>query len=450
MLYSDLMFVLGIFPVITILSLLDRSAEYKNLLMILGSALFLSWGKPFYVCAVFLFSFLDWCLALIISKNRRKKYTARILVTADIILNAGGMLILGQGLFIKSPMGFNILRDVLPLCVGGILLRGLSYVLEVYRGEISAEKNYFCLITYTSSLYLLGAGSVPSYKSAEPQIRRREITVEKLSEGLTKIFIGMGKIVIISASLGTISNTAFKSGEALNTAIGILCFFGEYLFLFTGLWDMSSGLGLAGGFEYPENYRKISADKLFTGLFRGFNMTVVDTFEKAISPVVRNKFMLALSVGIIVSLWYKTSAAFLLIGLMTGVICGLEATGFGKLMKKAPYVIKGVYVFILASAVFSLAYFNNISQWADRMTNLFSFNGGHIIGNDLKTALLNNVWLITAAVIIAFQPLSDLMGKIAGRLEKRSERFYGAVKITKTVFVTAVFFVSVILSMPVN
>ncbi|HRK92940.1 MAG TPA: acyltransferase, partial [Ruminococcus bicirculans (ex Wegman et al. 2014)] len=73
MVYSDLIFILGMFPIMTIISLFDRSAEYKNLILIVCSLLFFSWGRPFVFCLIFLSVILDWIFGLIISKNRENK-----------------------------------------------------------------------------------------------------------------------------------------------------------------------------------------------------------------------------------------------------------------------------------------------------------------------------------------------------------------------------------------
>ncbi len=98
MVYSDLIFILGMFPIMTIISLFDRSAEYKNLILIVCSLLFFSWGRPFAFCLIFLSVILDWIFGLIISKNRENKALCRIFLVLDIIMNVSLMLIFGQNI----------------------------------------------------------------------------------------------------------------------------------------------------------------------------------------------------------------------------------------------------------------------------------------------------------------------------------------------------------------
>lgn len=98
MVYSDLIFILGMFPIMTIISLFDRSAEYKNLILIVCSLLFFSWGRPFVFCLIFLSVILDWIFGLIISKNRENKALCGIFLVLDIIMNVSLMLIFGQNI----------------------------------------------------------------------------------------------------------------------------------------------------------------------------------------------------------------------------------------------------------------------------------------------------------------------------------------------------------------
>ena len=144
--YSDLIFILGMFPIMTIISLFDRSAEYKNLILIVCSLLFFSWGRPFAFCLIFLSVILDWIFGLIISKNRENKVLCRIFLVLDIIMNVSLMLIFGQNILYNKVKKLSFDAAILPLGMGYYMLRGISYVYDVFKGNCKAEKNIFCLL----------------------------------------------------------------------------------------------------------------------------------------------------------------------------------------------------------------------------------------------------------------------------------------------------------------
>ena len=444
MLYSNLTFLLGFFPVLTLLSILDRSAEYKNMLLIIGSVLFISWGRPFYVSIILLFSLFDWLISLLMDKKCKGRNSKKALLISDGLLNLFALLFFTGKIFPAKMSAFASFESVLPLCVTGILLRGFSYTLSVYKGEIPAEKNYFCLLTYTSNLCLVGSGYLPEYKDSEPLIRKRKITPENFSCGLTKMFVGMGKIVILSGAFGLISSSCTEIQSWVVTAFGIFCYFAQYFFLFTGLWDMSQGLGLTFGFDFKKNYKPVSAEKGLSSVVRNFNITLGDFLVKSAKTITEKKFAVVIFCGLCGFLYGKTPE-FLCAGFLAGIVILLELTVSGEKLKKIPAFVRGIYTFILVLLIFSLVYFNDFSCWLDFITfkNLSRFT----VDSTLKNAVLNNLWLIIFSLFVAVKPLNEFVRKKADRIQTKSTAFYKGVNAVKTVAVGLIFVASVILSL---
>ena len=93
---------LGLFPLSSILSYLDRSAEYKNLILILTSVLFFSWGRPFAVCLIFLSCAVDWLLGMVVSKNVENRILSGLLTVLDGAFNIGLFLVFGHNYLFDS------------------------------------------------------------------------------------------------------------------------------------------------------------------------------------------------------------------------------------------------------------------------------------------------------------------------------------------------------------
>ncbi len=450
MVYSDLIFILGMFPIVTIVSLFDRSAEYKNLILILASLLFFSWGRPFAVCLIFLSAFADWIFGMIIGKNRDKKALCAAFLTIDAIMNIGLFLVFGHNYIFAKFDKLSFEAAVLPVGIGFYTLRGFSYVYDVYKRNSVYEKNFFCLFTYMVSFHLMLAGPMVRYKELEPQIRHREITGTKLNDGLTRIVWGFGKVVLLAGVFERIKLAGLNGREITTVGcwLGMLSFMAQYYFLFTGLSDMAKGLGLVGGFEYPDNYENIEADGLFIGTVRSFNTTVVEFFGelfgcKKDKNAVLN-FISYILCGCALSIWYEAKINFIIVGLCAGALAGLEKIFLSGVLSKLPSALKYLYILLAAMLIFGGLYFDSFYGYKKWLLALVGVNVKYSLSVSVKYAVLKNITLIAVAFFIVFSPAKRLFTGFWKKLSERSAAAYGRVMIAKTVFTALIFMISVI------
>ena len=450
MVYSDLIFILGMFPIMTIISLFDRSAEYKNLILIVCSLLFFSWGRPFVFCLIFLSVILDWIFGLIISKNRENKALCGIFLVLDIIMNVSLMLIFGQNILYNKVKKLSFDAAILPLGMGYYMLRGISYVYDVFKGNCKAEKNIFCLLTYMVSLHFMLVGPLVRYGDIEPQIRHREITGAKLNQGLNKIVFGFGKVVLLAGVFEQIKLAGLNGKEitTLGCWLGMLSFLAQYYFLFTGLSDMAKGLGLTNGFVYPDNYTNIEADGLFTGMIKSFNTTVVDFFSEVFCCKKNmNKvftFVCYILCGLALSIWYQAKVNFIIVGLCAAVLCILEKLFFERPLSKLPDLVKYIYLVLTALVIFGGLYFDSFYGYKKWLFALAGVNVKYTLSVSVKSAVLKNITLIVISFFIVCPPAKRAFCKFFKKLSQKSQAAYGRVMITKTIMTVLVFAVSVI------
>lgn len=450
MVYSDLIFILGMFPIMTIISLFDRSAEYKNLILIVCSLLFFSWGRPFVFCLIFLSVILDWIFGLIISKNRENKALCGIFLVLDIIMNVSLMLIFGQNILYNKVKKLSFDAAILPLGMGYYMLRGISYVYDVFKGNCKAEKNIFCLLTYMVSLHFMLVGPLVRYGDIEPQIRHREITGAKLNQGLNKIVFGFGKVVLLAGVFEQIKLAGLNGNEitTLGCWLGMLSFLAQYYFLFTGLSDMAKGLGLTNGFVYPDNYTNIEADGLFTGMIKSFNTTVVDFFSEVFCCKKNmNKvftFVCYILCGLALSIWYQAKVNFIIVGLCAAVLCILEKLFLERPLSKLPDLVKYIYLLLTALVIFGGLYFDSFYGYKKWLFALAGVNVKYTLSVSVKSAVLKNITLIVISFFIICPPAKRAFCKLFKKLAQKSQAAYGRVMITKTIMTVLVFAVSVI------
>jgi alginate O-acetyltransferase complex protein AlgI len=448
--YTDLIFLFGLFPISAVLSMLDRSSEYKNLILIITSLLFFSWGRPFVVCLIFLSLFADWALGLCVGSIREKSRTGAILLTAaDGIINAALMLIFGHNyLFADTALALEDL--MLPIGMGYYSLRGFSYVSDVCRGKIRPEKNVFCIMTYMISFHLMCAGPLVHYGDIEGQIRKREVTTEKLNAGLNKMTWGLGKIVILSEVFRKIRAAGLSSGEitTLGCWLGMLAFFAEYYFIFTGLCDMSRGFSLMGGFVLPINYRDIEPDELFTGLVKSYNTTVIAFFSDLFGiPTSKSKIKTAVCTvicGGLMGLWYAVKPTSLVVGLAAGLLVALEQLFLKDILGKLPAFFKYVYLVLASLMIFGALEFKGFFGYHKWVKGLMGSGVQYTLSVAVRDAVLNNCVLILIAFCVVCTPVRKMITGCADKISAKSRRSYGTVRICKTIATAAVLVISVI------
>lgn len=446
MTYTNLIFILGLFPISAMLSFLDRSAEYKNLILAVTSLLFFSWGKPFAICLIMLSSLLDWGLGWLCSKFKNDRVLPKIFLGCDGLINLAVLFIFSHNYLFSGSL--SIKSALLPVTTFYYCLRGFSYVYDVYRSNTKAEKNYFCLLTYMVSFHLMLAGPVLRYGDAEPQIRKREITLSKLSKGLSRIFTGFSKVVIPAEIFGAVKLAGLNGDTVtiLGSWVGMIAFFAEYYLTFSGLCDMAVGMGLTNGFSYPENYMPISFDGKLSSLVKSFNTTVVNFFgelfglKKADSKLI--KIILSSACGLSIGILYKTNLNFAVAGLLVGLLCGIELTSADKI--NIPKPVKIVLVFFATLILFGMTYFDSLSGYGKWVFSLIGKGTNGFTNKTLTETLLKNLTVIVISAFIIFKPLKNLITKACKNISDRSAKCYGLVRIVKTVMTAFVFMLSII------
>lgn len=450
MVYSELIFLLGLFPITAVVTMFDRSAEYKNLILIISSVLFFSWGRPFAFCLIFLSVFADWLLGLAVSRNNERRIAAGAFLLADAVMNLGIFLVFSHNYLFDKIDKLSFDAAILPVGIAFYSLRGFSYVYDVFKGHIKAEKNPLCLLTYMVSFHLMLVGPLVRYGEMEPQIRSREITTDKLNTGLNKIFWGLGKVVLLSGVFERIKLAGLNGAEitTIGCWLGMISFFGQYYFLFTGFSDMSKGLGLVGGFVYPDNYRDIDPDGLFTGLVKSFNTTVTEFFAELFGlNRERSKAytcIAAVLCGGLLSLWYEAKLNFLIVGLAAGALVALEKLVLAKPLSKLPAAVRYIYMGLTSLVIFGGLYFESTYGYKKWLFALLGVNTKYALSVSVKYAVLKNITLIIIAMIIFLPFLKKAVLKITDSIASKGGKCYGFTRIMKTVCTAFVFALSVI------
>ena len=242
MVFSSFLFLCGFLPVVFVLHTALRSTKARNVLLAIASLVFYALGEPIYIILLLLSVTVNYVIGL--SLGRKK---SRLTLTVAVVFNIGLLVLFKYtGLF------------TLPVGISFYTFQILSYVIDVYRGQVKEQKNFVSLMLYISFFPQLIAGPIVKYHDVEEQIRERTVTAEEVKNGVFRFAAGLGKKVIIANGLA-VAVDALYALDPGTLGIGpawfmIVAYAFQLVFDFSAYSDMAIGLGKMFGFQFPENF----------------------------------------------------------------------------------------------------------------------------------------------------------------------------------------------------
>ena len=413
MVFSSLTFLFLFFPIVMGVYYLCPRA-LRNLWLLAASLLFYAWGEPVYIrlmVASILFNYL--CgLGVAALQKREKKGIAKALLILCVVGNIGALgvfkyadLLIGT---INGIAGSHLalLELALPIGISFYTFQALSYVIDVYRGTVAAQKNPITFGTYIALFPQLIAGPIVQYKTVEEQLSCRRETAAQFAAGIGRFTVGLGKKVLIANQVGALWDTVSALPQAQLAAgtawLGALAFTFQIYFDFSGYSDMAIGLGKMLGFEFLENFDYPYLSRSITEYWRRWHISLGTWFREYVYiPLGGNRHGLSrqilnlIIVWGLTGLWHGASWNFLLWGLYYGVILIVEKVWLLRPLQKAPAAVQHLYsllLIILGWIIFALTDFSAIGGY---FAALFGAHGG--LDSSTMYLLTSNLILLVIA-----------------------------------------------------
>ncbi len=437
---TDLIFLFCFVPITVLLSFLEASTEYKNFILIISSVIFFSWGKPFVVCIMFTSVLLDWLLGLA-AGSRRPKTVRLAAVWADLALNVSMFLLLCHNGIFNGIGALTLKESLIPVGAAYYTVRGFSYVFDCFTGRAEAEKNPCYIIAYTVSYPLMLPSPIVRYGDMAPQLRQRKMTGGMISRGFDKAVPGLAKLAIAVPAMEAVASAGLGGDTVLGGWLGMLAYICRICLWWSGLFDISIGIGSIFGFTYPESFEKFDPKGLVSGLAESFNRTLNHFAAEVLTAPVKKrsgilKVLAAAVCCVIVASFYSFGKFVLLAGGLAALLVAAEQLFLKKLLGGASVsakIISCIYTCTASFAIFSLTYFNSFSQLAAWLRSLLGIGTGGFADAALKTALTDWLFVIAVTAVCLFPPTRGLLARVTEKLSGRSAAGYGAVRIAKTV-----------------
>lgn len=423
MIFSSLLFLFWFLPIFFILYYLCP-ARFKNAVLLVGSMIFYSWGEPKFLLLLLLSILVNYAAGLAIARFHKRKLFLFLAMLFDF-----GMLIFFKyiNFFIENinnltHANIKTLALTLPLGISFYTFQIASYVIDVYKGKVKAERSLLTLGTYLCMFPQLIAGPIVVYSEVERALHDRKITLSDISEGISVFILGLASKVLIANNVGSLWTEAGKIGyENISMPLAwlaMLSFSLQIYFDFNGYSLMAIGLGKMLGFNFPKNFDMPYMSKSITEFWRRWHMTLSGWFREYVYiPLGGNRkgtvrtYVNILIVWTLTGFWHGADWNFVLWGLFFFVILTIEKLFLKNFLDHHP-VIASVYAKLLIAfswMLFAITDFHEIGVFFGR---LFSFTAGE----DALYYLRNYGVVLIIGVILSTPLLSGLYEKIKNRI----------------------------------
>ena len=351
MVFSSLEFLCIFLPAVFLLYTVIPVHKVRNGLLIAFSLVFYAYGEPVYVLLMILSSLVNYLCALWIGKSEKLK---RLPLIIAVVFNIGTLVLFKYtGMFVTAfnsvtHLSVPVPEIVLPIGISFYTFQALSYVIDVYRGEVGVQKNYFKVLLYITFFPQLIAGPIVKYRDIAEQIDNRSQSIEKIAQGLRRFVCGLAKKVLIANTMGQAADIIFAQSTSqlgfLSAWLGAAAYLFQIYYDFCGYSDMAIGLGKMFGFTFKENFLYPYGARSVQDFWRRWHISLSTWFKEYLYiPLGGNrkgKARTALNriiVFFFTGLWHGANWTFVLWGLWHGLFLLLEE--YLPFLKKLPKAI---------------------------------------------------------------------------------------------------------------
>lgn len=442
-----------------------RHGRYANWLLLVASVVFYAkGGGPFTWLMLGSIAFNYW-MAIAVDRRRDTPAAAKGILGFAIAAN---LIVLGvfkyANFFADNVNALFLVLRVHPIVVPRVLLpigisfytfHAISYVVDVYRKDATAQKSPVHAALYLLLFPQLIAGPIIRYKFIADQLAERRVRLEDFAYGVHRFIVGLAKKVLVANVVAGPADKIFgMPGVELTPAhawLGLVCYTLQIYFDFSGYSDMAIGLGRMFGFRFPENFRYPYIADSVQEFWRRWHISLSTWFRdylyvplggNRVSPatVYRNLW----TVFFLCGLWHGASWNFVIWGLFHGTFLVLERLGLADRLQRLPAIARHGYLLLVAMVGWVFFRAETLPQ---SLAYLRAMAGAHATAATpfaVSWYLTPELWLALIAGAIGSMPVGPALARLRDRVRDAGFVRTGAIA---TIAAMAVLFVAAIMEM---
>ncbi len=442
MLFSSIVFLFYFFPVVFVLYyLFSFSRTLQNVWLLISSLFFYAWGEPVYVFLMIASILFNSLIGYMVERQNVPWIKSGLLILSV----AGNLAVLFVFKYLKFILGMVMPSTLdtlgldlpLPIGISFFTFQALSYVVDVYRGTTRSE-NPFYVGLYIAFFPQLVAGPIIQYNSIAEQIRERRSSVDKISLGICRFTVGLGKKVLLSNCFAAIADNVFQWSAigtdkmvvpAMLAWLGSIAYTLQIYFDFSAYSDMAIGLGLCFGFKFDENFNYPYIAVSVADFWKRWHISLTSWFREYVyfplggnrvrnqDKMVRNIFIVWLLTGI----WHGANWTFIFWGLYYFVFQLAERFfEYPKKIKSA--FMKHFYALMVVNAGWVVFRADDLYQAGRFFMNMLGLNHNGIY-SELAVMLIRENWFFLLLGILFSMPIARSMNQILYQ-KKESKRIH--------------------------
>ena len=415
-------------PAAFCLHLLLPGMRAKNFLLVVASLVFYAYGEPIYVILLVASSAGNYILARLTGECPKIR---KLTMTLAVVINLGLLVIFKYSGFLVETFnsvtgaGIPVPQVRMPIGISFFTFQALSYVIDVYRGDASVQKNFGKVLLYISFFPQLIAGPIVKYHDVEAEINNRKQTPEEIGQGIRRFIAGLSKKVLIANTMGLVADNLFGAAATGITGpgawLGAVSYMLQIYFDFSGYSDMALGLGMMFGFHFHENFDYPYISASIREFWRRWHMSLSGWFKEYLYIPLggnrRGKFRTVVNkmiVFVCTGIWHGASFNFLFWGIYHGFFLMLEEyiPFIGKKGGKLKSFFQHVYALLVVCVGFVFFRADTMKQGCFWIREMFTDFGWKASAMSLTLQQLTPVYLVTlAAALVAAVPVNSMLKK---------------------------------------
>ena len=453
MIFSSVFFIFVFLPVTLIVYYLVPW-RIKNLVLLLFSLIFYAWGEPVYIFLMMFSIVFNYFSGLELDLRRRtgERLKFKICFLTTVVAN---LAILGffkyYGFFVLNlnrilPVDIPYQELALPIGISFYTFQTLSYIIDVYWGNVEVQKNLISFGTYVTMFPQLIAGPIVRYADVEKQLRSRTLSLTKFGDGVLWFLRGLGKKVLLANNIGMVFDTIVAMGSdersVLTAWIGCLAYTMQIYYDFSGYSDMAIGLGKMLGFEFVKNFEYPYISRSITEFWRRWHISLGTWFREYVYiPLGGNRVSVPkhirniMVVWILTGFWHGAAWNFMFWGFYYGILLLVEKYFLHSILEKAPAFVSHIYTMLLVMIGWVFFFSSSMGQAGAYLGNMIGITGAGLVDH-------TGVYYLTTNLILMIVMILCATPKVYGWFRHFALEDNSALRLTATILVYVGIFVA--------
>ena len=442
MVFSSMEFLFRFLPLFLLIYFVTKP-KYRNVVLLLGSLVFYAYGEPIYVFLMMFSIIFNYSVA----RRIKRFYDIEVYSEIDCSFERNcwlavamvfdfGMLFIFKYInffieIINTAAGTKIFDSVaitLPLGISFYTFQSISYLMDVYRREIQAERSFANFGAYLTMFPQLIAGPIVKYREIKEEMIRRKSSFAQFDEGLRIFTLGLGMKVLLANRIGSLWSDIQAVGfESISTPVawmGIFAFSFQLYFDFYGYSMMAIGLGRIMGFTIPQNFDHPYQSLSMTEFWRRWHMTLGSWFREYVYiPLGGNRrsaprvYFNLFVVWLLTGFWHGAGWNFILWGVVLFIIIAIEKAGLKRFLDRVKIAghIYMIFLIPLTWMIFAITDMGALGIYAGRLIGL-NIGGGTVFEGDFSKYLDMYGILMAVCAVLSVSGPAKLFEKISGNV----------------------------------